>query len=114
MLTEEEIEGMRVACRLAREVLEEGVAASEVGVTTDEVDRIVHEAAVDRECYPSPLNYHGFPKSCCTSVNEVSNHGSQLTPYCKTGRDFDFSFISRRLGTFLFIIAVTKYFLIDF
>lgn len=46
-----------------------------VGVTSDEIDRIVHEAAVDRDCYPSPLNYHGFPKSCCTSINEVICHG---------------------------------------
>lgn len=46
-----------------------------VGVTTDEIDRVVHEAAVERECYPSPLNYHGFPKSCCTSINEVICHG---------------------------------------
>jgi len=47
----------------------------EVGVTTDEIDRIVHEACVDRECYPSPLNYYEFPRSCCTSVNEVICHG---------------------------------------
>lgn len=74
-LSEEEIEGMKLACKLAREVLDEGVAAAGVGVTTDEIDRIVHEAAVERECYPSPLNYHGFPKSCCTSINEVICHG---------------------------------------
>ncbi|XP_042228483.1 methionine aminopeptidase 1-like isoform X1 [Homarus americanus] len=74
-LSDEEIEGMRVACKLAREVLDEGVKAAGIGVTTDEVDRIVHEAAVERECYPSPLNYHGFPKSCCTSINEVICHG---------------------------------------
>ncbi|KAL7637682.1 UNVERIFIED_CONTAM: hypothetical protein RMT77_011291 [Armadillidium vulgare] len=75
VLNDEEIEGMRVACKLAREVLEEGVKAADVGVTTDEIDRIIHEACVDWECYPSPLNYHGFPKSCCTSVNEVICHG---------------------------------------
>jgi len=45
------------------------------GVTTDEIDRIVHEACIERECYPSPLNYYEFPKSCCTSVNEVICHG---------------------------------------
>ncbi|XP_063596309.1 methionine aminopeptidase 1-like [Penaeus indicus] len=74
-LSDEEIEGMRVACKLAREVLDEGVKVSGVGVTTDEIDRVIHEAAIDRECYPSPLNYHGFPKSCCTSINEVICHG---------------------------------------
>jgi methionine aminopeptidase len=46
-----------------------------VGVTTDEIDRVVHEACIERECYPSPLNYHNFPNSCCTSVNEVICHG---------------------------------------
>ena len=45
------------------------------GVTTDEIDNAIHEACIDRECYPSPLNYYRFPKSCCTSVNEVICHG---------------------------------------
>uniref|UniRef100_A0A1I8G2B9 Methionine aminopeptidase n=1 Tax=Macrostomum lignano TaxID=282301 RepID=A0A1I8G2B9_9PLAT len=70
-----ELEDMRVVCRLAREVLEEGMRAVAPGVTTDEIDRIVHEACIERDCYPSPLNYYGFPKSCCTSVNEVICHG---------------------------------------
>ncbi|XP_071440374.1 methionine aminopeptidase 1 [Hetaerina americana] len=74
-LTEEEIEGMRVSCKLGREVLDEAAKVIGVGVTTDEVDRIVHEACVERECYPSPLNYYEFPSSCCTSVNEVICHG---------------------------------------
>jgi methionyl aminopeptidase len=46
-----------------------------VGTTTDEIDRAVHDAAIERNCYPSPLNYYTFPKSCCTSVNEVICHG---------------------------------------
>jgi len=74
-LDENELEGLRVACRLGRQVLDEAAAAVGPGVTTDEIDRIVHEATVDRECYPSPLNYYQFPKSCCTSVNEVICHG---------------------------------------
>jgi len=74
-LSDEELEDMRVACRLSREVLDEGAAAIAVGVTTDEIDRIVHEACMERDCYPSPLNYYTFPKSCCTSVNEVICHG---------------------------------------
>ena len=57
-LNDEEIEGLRVACQLGRQVLDEAAAAVAVGVTTDEIDRIVHEATVDRECYPSPLNYY--------------------------------------------------------
>lgn len=75
ILDEEEIEGMRVACKLGREVIDEAARVCDVGVTTDEIDRIVHEACVERECYPSPLNYYEFPASCCTSVNEVICHG---------------------------------------
>ncbi|KAJ3085937.1 Methionine aminopeptidase 1 [Quaeritorhiza haematococci] len=74
-LKPDEIEKMRTVCKLAREVLNEGGKAVKIGVTTDEIDRIVHEACVERDSYPSPLNYHGFPKSCCTSVNEVICHG---------------------------------------
>lgn len=64
---------MRVACKLGREVLDEAARVCDVGVTTDEIDRIVHEACIERDCYPSPLNYYEFPKSCCTSVNEVTS-----------------------------------------
>ena len=49
---------LRVACKLGREVLDAAAAAVDVGVTTDELDRIVHEETVDRDCYPSPLNYY--------------------------------------------------------
>uniref|UniRef100_A0A914DZX0 Methionine aminopeptidase n=1 Tax=Acrobeloides nanus TaxID=290746 RepID=A0A914DZX0_9BILA len=66
---------MRVAGRLGREVLDEAARAIAPGVTTDEIDRVVHEACIERECYPSPLGYYKFPKSVCTSVNEVICHG---------------------------------------
>jgi methionyl aminopeptidase len=69
------IERMRRAGRAAadvRDLLEAHIAP---GVTTDELDAIVHEAAIERGAYPSPLNYHGYPKSLCTSVNEVICHG---------------------------------------
>lgn len=56
-------------------MLDEAAKACDVGVTTAELDRIVHEACIERDCYPSPLNYHQFPASCCTSVNEVICHG---------------------------------------
>ncbi|KAI9312689.1 methionine aminopeptidase 1-like protein [Dichotomocladium elegans] len=75
VLNEKEIEAMRVVCKIAREVLNIGAAAIRPGITTDEIDRIVHEATVERNAYPSPLNYYHFPKSCCTSVNEVICHG---------------------------------------
>lgn len=60
ILDDEEIEGMRLAGKLAREVLEEAALSVGVGVPTDELDRIVHEACIERECYPSPLNYYNF------------------------------------------------------
>ena len=63
--------GLRHACRMGREVLDVAGKALRPGVTTDEIDRIVHEACIERDCYPSPLNYYNFPKSVCTSVNEV-------------------------------------------
>jgi methionyl aminopeptidase len=69
------IERMRVAGRLAAEVLIEVGAAVRPGITTDELDEIAHDAAIRRDSYPSPLNYRGFPKSLCTSVNEVICHG---------------------------------------
>ena len=73
--TPEEIEGIREACRIGREVLDAGAAAVRAGVTCEEIDRVVHEATIERNAYPSPLNYHKFPKSLCTSVNEVICHG---------------------------------------
>jgi len=73
--TKEDIEAMRVVCRLGREVLDICGKAVRVGITTDEIDRIAHEAIIERNAYPSPLNYRNFPKSICTSVNEVVCHG---------------------------------------
>ncbi|KAI9268057.1 peptidase M24, structural domain-containing protein [Phascolomyces articulosus] len=75
VLNEKEIEGMRKVCKVAREVLDIGAAAVRPGITTDEIDRIVHEATIERGAYPSPLNYYNFPKSVCTSVNEIICHG---------------------------------------
>jgi methionyl aminopeptidase len=69
------IERMRRACRAAAEVLDIGAAAISPGVTTDAIDAIVHQAYIDRGGYPSTLNYRGYPKSLCTSVNEVICHG---------------------------------------
>ncbi|WFD42023.1 methionyl aminopeptidase [Malassezia psittaci] len=71
----EEQEGVRLAAKLAREALEEIAALIRPGITTDEIDKKLVEASIKRECYPSPLGYHGYPKSVCTSVNEVICHG---------------------------------------
>jgi methionyl aminopeptidase len=73
--TPEVIEAMRVASRIAAQALEAGGEAVAPGVTTDEIDRVVHEFLVDHDAYPSTLGYRGFPKSCCTSLNEVICHG---------------------------------------
>ncbi|CAN6476638.1 unnamed protein product [Victoria cruziana] len=73
--TPEQIERMRKTCRIAREVLDVAARAIKPGVTTDEIDELVHNATIAAGAYPSPLNYHFFPKSCCTSVNEVICHG---------------------------------------
>ena len=66
---------MRVAGQVAAEVLAECGLAVAVGVTTDELDAVAHEAYISRGACPSTLNYHGYPKSICTSVNEVICHG---------------------------------------
>jgi len=71
----EERAAHRAAGRLAREVLDMACAMARPGVTTDEIDAAVHAMVVQRGAYPSPLNYHRFPKSVCTSVNEVICHG---------------------------------------
>lgn len=71
----DELIGIREACRIGREVLDEAGCAVAVGVTCDDLDRITHEATIKRNAYPSPLNYYTFPKSVCTSVNEVICHG---------------------------------------
>ncbi|POS82643.1 putative methionine aminopeptidase, partial [Erysiphe pulchra] len=68
-------EAMRRVCRLGREVLDIAAAAAKPGVTTDYIDEIVHKACIERNSYPSPLNYRHFPKSVCTSPNEVICHG---------------------------------------
>jgi methionyl aminopeptidase len=73
--TPDVIERMRRTGVAAAEVLAEVGAAIAPGVTTDELDRLCHEACIARGGYPSPLNYGGFPKSLCTSVNEVICHG---------------------------------------
>ncbi|KAF1741921.1 hypothetical protein MXB_2494, partial [Myxobolus squamalis] len=67
---------MRKVCRvLAREVMDEVAKVIAVGITTEYIDQVVHEACISRSSYPSPLTYYKFPKSVCTSVNEVVCHG---------------------------------------
>jgi methionyl aminopeptidase len=69
------IERMRVAGAAAKDILRRAGEMVRPGITTDEIDIFVHDACIEMGGYPSPLNYHGYPKSVCTSVNEVICHG---------------------------------------
>jgi len=71
----ETIAAMRIAGRIAADALREVGRHAQVGVTTDELDRVGHEFLIAAGAYPSTLGYKGFPKSLCTSVNEVICHG---------------------------------------
>lgn len=66
---------MKYAARLARQVLDYACSLAKPGVLTDDIDTAVHQAIIDAGAYPSPLNYAGFPKSLCSSINEVICHG---------------------------------------
>src|SRR5436305_3162702 len=81
----ETIEKMRLAGRLAAQATALAGEHCKPGVTTDEIDRVVHEFLCDHGAYPSTLGYKGFPKSSCTSLNEVICHGIPDTPVIEDG-----------------------------
>ena len=84
--TAEEIEKMRIAGHLAGDVLNMIRPHVEAGITTDELDNICHEYIVnDQQAIPAPLNYRGFPKSICTSVNHQVCHGIPSDKRLKNG-----------------------------
>lgn len=84
--TAAEIEKMRVAGQLAAQVLRMIEPHVQAGVLTEELDRLCHDYIVNElKCIPAPLNYHGFPKSICTSVNHVVCHGIPGTRRLKDG-----------------------------
>ncbi|KAK9410724.1 methionine aminopeptidase 1D mitochondrial [Crotalus adamanteus] len=72
---EDQIQRLRQACQLARHVLLLAVRSVKVGMTTEEIDYLVHHEIIKHNGYPSPLGFKGFPKSVCTSVNNVVSHG---------------------------------------
>uniref|UniRef100_G3WUS5 Methionine aminopeptidase n=1 Tax=Sarcophilus harrisii TaxID=9305 RepID=G3WUS5_SARHA len=72
---EDQIQGLRQACQLARHVLLLAGKSLKVDMTTEEIDSLVHQEIIRHNAYPSPLGYGGFPKSVCTSVNNVLCHG---------------------------------------
>ncbi len=69
------IRGMEVAGKMAAETLKFAQPYIKAGISTNEIDKIVHDYILSRGAIPAPLNYHGFPKSVCTSVNEIICHG---------------------------------------
>lgn len=75
ILTAKEQEKIRKVGKASREILDAVAAHVKPGITTDELDVIVHKECLKRNAYPSPLNYYNFPKSFCTSINEVICHG---------------------------------------
>ena len=83
--TPEEIELVRAAGRIAANAIVEAGKACVPGATTDEIDKIAHEYLLDHGAYPSCLDYRGFPKSICTSVNEVICHGIPDSTVLKDG-----------------------------
>ncbi len=72
---EADFEGMRKAGRLGAEVLDFITPHVQPGVTTEELDKLCHDFIIERKAIPAPLNYKGFPKSICTSINHVVCHG---------------------------------------
>ena len=69
------IEKMRYACDMATDILRLAGEYVQAGMTTNDIDIFVHDLTIERGAYPSPLNYHHYPKSVCTSLNEVICHG---------------------------------------
>lgn len=73
--TEEDFEGLRAAGRLAAATLDMITPYVKPGVTTEELDRLIHEYTLDHGAIPAPLNYRGYPKASCISINHVVCHG---------------------------------------
>ncbi len=80
-----EIEAMRVSCLMAAETLTLVGEHIRAGMTTDDINTFVHDDTLKRGAYPSPLNYKGFPKSVCTSVNDIVCHGIPGAQVLKDG-----------------------------
>src|SRR5262245_465429 len=73
--TVKEVEGIRIASQMAAETLLAVGRMIRPGISTEDINTFVHDDTVRRGGWPAPLNYHGFPKSVCTSINEVVCHG---------------------------------------
>lgn len=75
ILQKEQIEGMRISAKITKKILDDAEIHIKEGVSTLEVNDIIHKLTINAGAIPAPLNYNGFPKSCCTSINNVVCHG---------------------------------------
>jgi methionyl aminopeptidase len=75
MKTEDQIDGIRKSSKLTHEILDMVSERIKAGITTNDINTWVHEYTVEHNAYPAPLGYSGFPKSVCTSINDVICHG---------------------------------------
>lgn len=75
ILENDQIEGLRKAANLGARTLKHAMDNTEIGMTLDDIDQIVHNYIVADDAYPSAIGFHNFPKSVCTSVNDVVSHG---------------------------------------
>lgn len=75
ILDKSDVKKMARSCKLAASTLQHVAAFIQPGVTTNEIDRICHDFMVSHHAIPATLNYRGYPKSCCTSINSVICHG---------------------------------------
>jgi methionyl aminopeptidase len=71
----QEIPKIRQSARLARKILDFALKTAQPGMSTEDIDILVHKEIILHQAYPTPINYYGFPKAICTSVNEVVCHG---------------------------------------
>ena len=83
--SDREIELIRASCQLTAEILARAGGIVKPGITTDDINTFVHNETIKAGAIPSPLNYHGFPKSVCTSVNNVVCHGIPGNQVLKDG-----------------------------
>ena len=83
--TKAQIEGVRQACQLTKQILDQLSDIIKAGITTEEINKWVHEETLANGAIPAPLNYRGFPKSICTSLNQVICHGIPDQTVLKNG-----------------------------
>lgn len=99
-LTKDEIVKMKAACKHAARTLEHVSKFVKIGITTDELDKIVHDYTLSTGAIPACLGYHGYPKTICTSINEVVCHGLPDATKLKDGDIINIDVTSKLNGFF--------------